>query len=103
MCEQLHVEFALEICIIWLSLECKKVELKGSKMYSWLLVNFAWLWWLFLYNISQQWLHVLTAFQLECSGPLLVVGDCKKCSESAVGLWTQRKPANFAVKKFTVL
>ena len=43
-----------------------------------------------------------SGLQWKCSDPLLAFNDCRKCSGSAVGNGTQRKPALFAVKKFAV-
>ena len=45
---------------------------------------------------------IYTASNLSYSDPLHAVGDCKKCSETAVGNVTQWIPAIFAVKRFAV-
>jgi hypothetical protein len=45
---------------------------------------------------------IYTASNLSYSDPLHAVGDCKKCSETAVGNVTQWIPAISAVKRFAV-
>ena len=45
---------------------------------------------------------IYTASNLSYSDPLHAVGDCKKCSETAVGNVTQWIPSIFAVKRFAV-
>ena len=47
-------------------------------------------------------MKVLPVHQLNYSGPLHAVNDCKKYSESAVGFVTQWKPSISAVKILAV-
>ena len=52
--------------------------------------------------IRLQKIQALLTLQLNCSDPLHVLSDSKKCSETTVGKRTQWKPAVFAVKRFAV-